>query len=244
MELKILTLNLWRYYEWEKRKAKLISFLKKQGADVIFLQEAAYDDRLKNKWSSQVNEINAEIKYVGEGFGKLTEMTKWHEKPIDWVMYYGFGIISKYPIISSEVVILPIIEKNKKFGFMHSVIDTPKGKIDLINVHFENTNKGSNEHLKQTLNWCKKRGIKPIIAGDFNFKLVDELIALSEKEYYISYMIKEYKSFLPTDFSNDKVPITLDYILASKENFEMYEVDCIVNDVSDHKPVIAKIKVR
>ena len=62
MKLKALTLNVWRYYEWEKRKKNLIKFLKKQDADIIFLQEVAYDERLKDKWSNQVQEINKELK--------------------------------------------------------------------------------------------------------------------------------------------------------------------------------------
>jgi len=49
MEFKILTLNVWRYYEWEKRKEKVIKFLKNQNAEIIFLQEAAHDERLINK---------------------------------------------------------------------------------------------------------------------------------------------------------------------------------------------------
>jgi endonuclease/exonuclease/phosphatase family metal-dependent hydrolase len=170
------------------------------------------------------------------------EMKKWHEKPIDWIMYYGFGILSKYKIKHSEVIILPHIEKERKFGFMHSIIETPKGDIDLINVHFENTDHGSKAHLKKTLEWCKEKEIKPIIAGDFNIKIVKNLKEIAEKDYYISYFIKPYKSFLPTKFSHDQVPITLDYIIVNKDKFKIEEVECIENDASDHNPVIATVK--
>ena len=160
MKIKVLTINIWRYYEWEKRQEKVINFLKEQDADIVFFQEAAYDERLKDKWQNQIEEINEQIKYSYSSFGKLMEMEKWHDKPIDWIMHYGFGILSKYPIKNSDIIILPPIKKDKKFGFMHVVVETPKGDIDLINVHFENTNQGSKEHLKQTLEWCKKRKIK------------------------------------------------------------------------------------
>jgi len=243
MKIKVLTINIWRYYEWENRKEKVINFLKGQDADIVFLQEAAYDERLKDKWQNQIEEINKQVQYPNLTFGKLMEMEKWHEKPIDWIMYYGFGILSKYSIKHSEVIILPPVEKNKKFGFMHVIIETPNGNIDLINVHFENTNKGSKEHLKQTLEWCKKRGIRPIIAGDFNMKLIDDLKEIAEKDYEISYLIKSYKSFMPTEFSHDKIPVTLDYIIVNKDKFKMDEVECINNDISDHKPVTATIKI-
>lgn len=242
--MKILTINIWRYYEWEKRKEKVINFLKEQNADIVFLQEAAYDERLKDKWPNQIKEINEKLKYSDSTFGKLMEMRKWHDKPINWVMYYGFGILSKYPIINSEVVILPYIEKDKKFGFMHAVIEIPEGNIDLIDVHFENTNAGSKQHLKQTLDWCKKKGIKPIIAGDFNMKVVEDLKKLAEKDYYISYVVKPYNSFMPTKFSHDQVPITLDYIVPHKDKFEIKNIECINNGISDHNPVIAEIKIK
>lgn len=244
MKMKILTANIWRYYEWEKRKKKLISFLKKEDADVVFLQEVAYDERLKDKWGSQVEEINELVKYPSSTFGKLMEMEEWHEKSIDWVMFYGFGVLSKYPIKHSEVIILPPVEKNKKFGFMHIVIETPKEDIDLINVHLENTNKGSREHLKQTLDWCKRRKIKPIIAGDFNMKIIEDLKEIAEKDYEISYSIKPYKSFMPTDFSHDKVPITLDYVIINKEKFKFISIECINDNISDHNPVVAEIKIK
>ncbi len=247
MKLKVLTLNIWRYYEWEKRKEKVIEFLKEQDADIVFLQEVAYDERLKSKLNNQLDEINSQLNYPHMRYGKLMEMREWHGKPIDRDMHYGLGILSKFPIKHSEVVILPHVEKNKKFGFMHIVTevvnDSRKKNIDIINVHFENTNEGSKEHLKQTLEWCRKREFKPIIAGDFNMKIIEDLRTLAEKDYWISYLIKEYKSFMPTEFSNDKKPVTLDYVICHKEKFKILDVECINNDISDHNPVIAKIEV-
>lgn len=243
MKLKILTTNIWRYYEWEKRKEKLIQFLKKQDADIVFMQEVACDERLKDKWKNQVEEINKGLNYENSVFEKLMKMVKWHGESIDYEMYYGFGILSKYPIKNTELVILPPVEKNKRFGFFHVVIETPKGDIDLINVHFENTDKGSKNHLKQTLEWCKRKKINPIIAGDFNMKIIDNLMELVDKDYEISYKIKSYKSFIPTEFSNNREPITLDYIIASKEKFKMLSADCINNDVSDHNPVVVELSL-
>ncbi|PIN77902.1 hypothetical protein COV14_04905 [Candidatus Woesearchaeota archaeon CG10_big_fil_rev_8_21_14_0_10_33_12] len=91
MELKVLTTNIWRYYEWENRKEKVINFLKEEDADIVFFQEAAYDERLRDKWQNQIEEINEQVQYPNLTFGKLMEMEKWHDKPIDWNMYYVLG---------------------------------------------------------------------------------------------------------------------------------------------------------
>ncbi|MBT3395351.1 hypothetical protein HN992_03445 [Candidatus Woesearchaeota archaeon] len=241
--MKVLTTNIWRYYNWKKRKEKLVNFLKNENADIIFLQEATYDGRLKESYKNQVDEINRELNYSSLVFGRLMEMKKWHNTPIDWEMFYGLGFLSKYPIKHSEVIILSPVKTNKKFGFMHAIIETGEGDIDLINVHFENTDEGSKKHLKQTLEWCKEKNLNPIIAGDFNMKLIDDLKELAINDYEISYLIKQYKSFMPTQFSHNEKPITLDYLIAHKNKFKIMDVKCINNDVSDHNPLIVELKV-
>jgi len=243
-KLKILTLNIWRYFEWERRKALVIEFIQKQNPDIVFLQEAAYDERFKDKWKNQVDELNSELKYLDFKFSKLQDMTKWNGKPINWKMHYGLGILSKYPIKHSELIILPHVKTEKNFGFLHILLETPQEDIHLIDVHFENNNEGSREHIKYTLEWCRKKGITPIIAGDFNSIIIKNVLDSADEEYFISYKIKEYNSFPPTPFSYNKVPVTLDYILAHKKAFKMKKVKCFEDSkVSDHRPVIAELEV-
>ncbi len=241
MKLKILTINIWRYYEWKKRKRKAIKFLKEQDADIVILQEVAYDERLKEKYKNQLEEINKDLGYENYILSKLTKMNKWHAEPINWEMWYGLGVLSKYPIKNTELVILPRVKKERDFGFLHIVLETPGGDINLINVHFENTDGGSKEHLKQTLEWCKKRDITPIIAGDFNMRIFEDLKNMVEKEYFISYKIKNYFSFLPSEFTSDEKPITIDYIIAHKSEFEIKLIECTEEKISDHNPLIAYI---
>jgi len=241
--MKILTLNMWRYYEWEKRKSELVAFLKEQDADVVLLQEVASDERIIDTWKNQAHELAVALKYPNYIYGKLMDMKKWHGKPITWHMEFGVGILSKYPIVTSERVLLPQVEKEKTFGFLHAVLRTPQGHIDCISVHYENTDKGSREQLHQTLLWCAKKRLLPIIGGDFNMKIVHDVQEIA-KDYVISYDVTPYKSFYPTEHSHDKVPITLDYIIAHKKQFVMKEVLCVSNKVSDHNPVIAIIDLK
>jgi len=244
MEISTLTVNIWRYFDWDKRKDKLISFLKEQNSDLVFLQEAAYDDRLKEMYENQVQEINQTLGYKDSVFAKECEMTKWHKEPINWLMYYGLGILSKFKIKSSEMIILPHVTREKDFGFLHATIETPSGDIDVINVHLENSDDGSKAHLIFLLDWCRKRNIKPIIAGDFNMKQTETLLSLTSEEFDISYKICPYISFMPTDFSNNKEPITLDYIIANKNKFDIIDVKCITDSPSDHNPVLAKVVLK
>lgn len=241
MKLKIITLNIWRYYEWEERKEKVISFLKRENADIVLFQEAASSE--KSKWKNQVEEINEKLKYKFSAFEKLMKMAKWHEKPLNYEMYYGFGILSKYKIKKTELIKLKHIIKDKDFGFMYINLEIDSKEITILNVHFENTDEGSEEHLKETLRWCDKKKIFPIIAGDFNMKEVETLRKITGKKYEISYFIKPYFSFMPTEFSNNQEPITLDYIITNKNKFKIENIKCVENSPSDHKPIIADIQI-
>jgi endonuclease/exonuclease/phosphatase family metal-dependent hydrolase len=240
MKLKIITINVWRYYEWEKRKQKLINFLKKENADVVLFQEVASSE--KSIWDNQIVEINKELNYPYFAFEKLVKMTKWHEEPIDYEMYYGFGILSKYKIKEKKLVKLKHVLKEKDFGFMHCVIEINNKDFNFLNVHLENTDDGSKKQLKEILEFCKKENIFPIIAGDFNMKNTETLKELAGKNYEISYFVKPYFSFMPTEFSNNKEPITLDYIIIDKNKFKIEEVKCLEDSPSDHRPIVATIE--
>ena len=241
MKLKVITINVWRYYEWEKRKDKLIDFLKKENADIILFQEAASSERFA--WKNQIEEINENLNYRSFAFEKLVKMTKWYEEPIDYEMYYGFGILSKYEIKKSELIKLSHVMKEKDFGFMHIVVEKNKKNFDFLSVHFENTDEGSKQQLKETLNWCEKKKISPIIAGDFNMKDTNTLGEIASGNYEISYFVKKYFSFMPTEFSNNKEPITLDYIIVKKTKFKIKKVQCVEDSPSDHKPIICEIEI-
>ncbi len=237
MQLKILTLNVWRYYEWEKRKEELLSFLEEQDADLVFLQEVAFDS--ERTFSDQVTEINEHLDYPACAFSKMMKMTHWHGKPLLKEMFFGLGFLCKFPLLKKEMVFLPACEKQKKFGFLYLKIVTPKGDLDVLNVHFENTDAGARQHLRQTLAWCAERGLTPIIAGDFNLSIVSDLIDLAGEDYHISYQLKPYFSFYPTNHSHDSEPVTLDYILVHKKKFLLKDVECVSSSVSDHNPVVA-----
>ena len=72
----------------------------------------------------------------------------------------------------------------------------------------------------------------------------DNMKELAAKDYHISYFIKPYLSFMPAAHTTTKVPITLDYIIAHKDVFEMKDVKCIKTKISDHYPVTAAIKLK
>jgi endonuclease/exonuclease/phosphatase family metal-dependent hydrolase len=245
MTIKIITLNLWRYYKWKNRKNKIINFIKKENPDIVFLQEVVYDEKYKKLYKNQIEELNKKLFFKAHIYSKITKLKKWHKIPLKRKMTIGLGILSKFPIKKIKTKKLKFYSKygdTKKHGIQHVIVSSPLGKIDLINVHFSNNDESAKLHLEETINWCNKNSIKPIIAGDFNIKITKDLIEKTKKEYFISYLIKPYKSFLPTKFSHNNKPITLDYILAHKKKFIIEKIQCKRTNISDHKPIISIIK--
>ena len=242
-ELKVLTLNIWRDNNWKKRKSILISLLKKENADIIFLQEAIYDSK-----RNQVKQIAHNSNYKYFSYEKLARIKKdYSGRPLKKHVWFGNGIISKYPIKKTKRVLLKHYPENKdkrSLGFLYGQVEFEKNKIDLLSVHFLNNDKSSKLNLIETIDWIKKRKVSPIIAGDFNIiktKVIKENLG---KEYDISYYKKKYVSYPVTKFSNNKIPVTLDYIASPKNKFGMGNVKCVKTNASDHDAVVAKIKIK
>jgi len=246
MKLKILTLNVWRYYEWEGRKDQLIQFIKKENPDVICLQEVNDDLKFNEGLKNQAELIAKLSGYKYWTYGKTDKLLKWNSEVLDREVWMGDGIISKYPIIKETKHILKKYLEygdSKDLGFVHAKIDLGKDKIDVLSVHYANNDKSSKLHLKETLEWCETEGLRPIIAGDFNMMITEDVKEVAGEDYYISYFIKPYKSFNPTNYSHNKVPVNLDYIITHKKKFIINKVSCEDVKISDHKPLIAEIEM-
>ena len=237
--MKILTLNMWRYYDWKKRKPILIKLLKKENPDVICFQEA-----IKN----QVKELSSFLGYEHFAYGKLAKIKKDRRgRKFKKDIWFGNAIISKYPIKKNKKVLLQHYPKNndkRSLGFLSVQIVIEKELIDILSVHFLNNEKSSILNLLETLKWVKKNKLKPIIAGDFNIIKTNNLKKLASKDYEISYYKKKYLSYPVNRFSYNRVPVTLDYIISHKKKFKMGKVKCVKTKASDHNAVISEVKLK
>ena len=246
-KLKLLTLNIWRYRNWEQRKPILIKLLKKENPDIIFLQEAIYDNKNQKGEKNQVEQIANILGYKYFSYGKLARIKKdFPGEVFDRPIWFGNGIISMYPIKKSKKILLKHYPENndkRSLGFLYGQINVEKTKIDVLSVHFLNNDKSSKLNLIETINWVKKNKLKPIIAGDFNIIKTKNLREVVDKDYEISYYKNKYLSYPVTEFSHNRVPVTLDYIISHKDKFIMQGVKCIETDASDHNAVVVEIEI-
>lgn len=176
--LTVLTFNVWLLplpvpkMDRRRRLARIVSSLRDIDADIVAIQEA-FDPQSRRTIVQQlrdrydVNDNALDARWV---LGVL---------PIDRTG--GLLTLSKFPILHSEFVAHPLPAESKfpervgEKGVLHTIIETPFGKVEVLNVHLYAGGKAGDRavrtmqlhHFSRTLG--SETEEKPVIvAGDFN----------------------------------------------------------------------------
>lgn len=207
--------------------------IKKCGADIIGLQEM-FD-------LGETEEFTTQTKVLAEKLGfyyYFAEATKLEKGKYP----YGNGLISRYPILEAETVIIPdpVVRTGKRYYETRCVL---KAKIDVaggLNVlvtHF-GLNPDEQENAVNTVvsNLEKE---KCVLMGDFNVRPENERIApIREQLYDTAELFDQPKGSWPSDEPRGKI----DYIFTTKD-LQVLSAD-IPNIVSsDHRPHVATIEL-
>lgn len=231
--ISIFTLNLWRYYDFDSRKPKIIKFLKKNDPDIIFLQEVQINQEFSPL--SQVELIkkflpNYKYSIHSTIYLKHFERGKRLKVPVQ----HGMAILSKYPILNSfEYFLAQENNESEPRSILCFDVDIKEKSYYFANIHFTNKEQTAKNELVEFLKFIHSRGEKRILAGDFNLfdlpKYSDIYVG-----YRLSYNFKNYLSY-PNDNG------CLDYVLMP-DNFEFKDLELSGPGLSDHKGVFVKIQ--
>jgi len=242
--IELLSLNLCNYHNFDKRKPRIINFIKELEPDIVVLQEVRDDSRYNAKGDNQAEQINRHLNYPHITFAETMDINLVKGTPDEQERTEGLAVLSKMPILETKKRNLRK-HPDDKFtrAIMHVRLMSNK-PIDILNVHFSPGIQFAKLHLKETIELSKAWGIKPIIVGDFNIPN-PEIIRELAPNYTISADVKKYLSYIPRENAKkDKVynteACTLDYILIPK-NYEFEYFDCVDKDLSDHSVLIAGI---
>jgi endonuclease/exonuclease/phosphatase family metal-dependent hydrolase len=221
--IKITSLNLQGFDNWDERYPRIIEYLTSTNPDVILFQEAVFLPSISPHNQAQL--LNQTLGYPYE-VSTISRLQVGVEHP---VYREGLAILSKYPITSSDTLILKKAEGDTLNRILQ-MIDIKKDEkiIRLGNVHFSVTDvvDYATPHLQETLDILVARNEKRILIGDFNLTHLEDSAHLWRDKYrattempYISY---------PS--MNKRV----DYALIPKENsFSAIEVSD--DGLSDHR---------
>ncbi len=239
--MKILTLNLWRYYDWEKRFSNIIKNILEKKPDVIFLQEVQLD-KTKSTFS-QVEVLKKELQeYKYSIFSTIVVKTHQRDQKLKEPVQHGMAVLSKYPIANSFNYFLKLSEDEKEArSILCFNIEKENEIIKMANIHFGNREDWAKAQLKEFIDFLNQRNERRIMAGDFNLFKMPEYKNIF-KDYKLSYDFKKYQSFKET-YENGKMiekKGTLDYVLIPK-NMNFKNLEIIDDYLSDHQALFIEI---
>jgi endonuclease/exonuclease/phosphatase family metal-dependent hydrolase len=224
MKITFSSLNVQAFTNWDNRKTNITEYLEQESPDIALFQEVTFLPQINSE--NQVSLLNKTLKYPYEN----TAITRLQDSPHFENYREGLGLISKWPILKSETIILKQ-DKTDEHQRIVQLVDILHDEtvVKFAHVHFSISDNDENlprNHLKELLEILASRGETRIIGGDFNMSSVD-LHADLWQEQYISSSTTPYITF---PLENKRV----DYFLLPKE-CAFLDITTSPDGLSDHR---------
>lgn len=237
MRIKLMTFNTQHCLNFITKEIDfdiMADTIKKFGADIISLNEMR-DEGPDPEFSAQTKILADKAGYKYYAFAPAILVGG--KNP------YGNGILSKYPILSIEVVNIPSPEVHKYDQLYESrcllktVIDINGTKLTVYVTHFGLNPDEAENSVKEILS--EPIPEKLVLMGDFNFAPDSDIIKpLKEHFFDTANLFDEEKLTFPSDAPTIKI----DYIFTSK-NIKVLSADVPEIIASDHFPHTAVIEI-
>lgn len=230
MKVKITSLNLAGYLEWERRLPGIISYINYEQPDILLLQEVKFDPAESDFCQSALLNEQFAQPYAYE----QTSVTRYHEPQGDNAYREGLAVLSMHPILKSEALVLIKNNADEHTRIVQNIdIEIDDKAVPLTNLHFSN-NKYSDDQFRELLDILDGRNEKRILCGDFNIFNLEDYADLYSNDYTASTEIKKYISF-----PDEK--LTLDYMLLPK-NYRYVSL-ALAQGLSDHAALTFTIEI-
>lgn len=232
MDIKITSLNLFAFEDWENRKIPILEYLHKENSDVVVFQEVVFLPDVSP--FNQVQLLNQQLHYPFE-LNSVTRLQRGLTYPI---YREGLGVTSKYPIKSSDTIILKQAQGDEHQRIVQ-LFDIQIGHhiIKIAHVHFSITDyvDFATAHLVETLAILEARGEKRIIIGDFNLTHLEESQGLWGDEYRAS----TAKPYITYPSMNKRT----DYALIPNE-YSFVDITVSPDGLSDHRALTVTLRIQ
>lgn len=227
--MRLTTLNLYAFNDWEQRKPEIINYLKEADPDIVLFQEVVFLPDLSPYNQMQI--LNQELGYQYEH----SAITRLQDSPHYDAYREGLAMLSKHPVTKSNTIVLKKAEEdehNRILQLVDVLIDDRT--VKLANVHFSLTDEKdfATAHLTETLEIMNGHDEKRIIAGDFNMDHLEDLEHMYGDSYEASTKVP-YISYPSMNKRND-------YVLVPKP-FTIKELTVSNDRLSDHTAVTVDI---
>ncbi len=224
MKITFSSLNVQGFAEWDDRKANIINYIQQTEPDIVLFQEVTFLPQINAE--NQVSLLNKSLRYKYEN----TAITRLQDSPVYENYREGLGIISKYPILKSETIILKQ-QPHDEHQRIVQLIDIlyQDTIVKFANLHFSISDNDENlprEHLIELMQILESRGETRILGGDFNMDDIDIHSDLWQDKYICS----SATSYITYPSMNKRV----DYYLLPKE-YAFTSIATSPDGLSDHR---------
>lgn len=231
--LKVMTYNL-RFGELASM-TQIGEYIASEAPDFVALQECDWATCRKRAPHQHGVKFVNELAYVSGMFGL-------YGKSIDYAGgYYGIGLLSRYPIIRSERVLLPNDGKTEQRSMLIADVELPSKRVlTFVCTHLEVKTPQMRQEQVRFINKYLKGVKNPIIlCGDMNAEPSSPEMQLLRKDW--AYLTDDELTFSTTQ------PYTkIDYIWFRPTSSVELISTRVCKDVklSDHFPVISEIAIK
>jgi endonuclease/exonuclease/phosphatase family metal-dependent hydrolase len=236
MTVKVLSWNIWH----GKNLDQIIELIKREEPDIIALQEAIESDDRANIAHTIAQTLNY------EAFFYPAFTTDRHEPAYT----IGNAVLSKFPLKSGRCIVLSSLAEYQKTSETEprvacvSQIDIDGTSVDVVSVQLAHTDSRQptlihHNQLDNLLNGLKTN--QTIVAGDFN-TLPDSSIIKALNNVLVN---TDSSPQMPTkkDFKGNEVAeFRIDYIFTTPD-IKTQSFKILESDASDHKPLLAALKL-
>lgn len=230
--LKVLCYNL-RFGELASLE-QLAEFINQENPDIVALQEV---DVLTNR--TRAPQQNG--KHFISELAFRTNMFSLYGKTIPYAGgYYGIGILTKYPYVSANRILLPMPDGAKEQrAYLVSEIELPNHEtLTFVCTHLDYTTSAVRQVQVKAINDdLLKRNGPIIICGDFNAK-PDSKEIVEGMNVWLQATNQDYT--IPAKAPSSKI----DYIFCYPKNvWKVIETETPSIQLSDHLPVISTLEL-
>jgi len=227
--MKITTLNLQEFTNWEARQPEIIEYLQSESPDVIVFQEVVFLPEISPYNQAQL--LNQSLGYISE----QSAVTRLQASTVHEVYREGLATLSKYPITKADTLILKRATGDEHNRIVQLLdIDVGGQIIKIANVHFSITDVAdfATAHLVETLEILAMRGEERIIIGDFNLADLSATTYAWEEHYRCSTEL-DYISY-------PSMSKRIDYVLIPKSH-TFSNITVSGDSLSDHRALTVEI---
>jgi endonuclease/exonuclease/phosphatase family metal-dependent hydrolase len=223
--MRLTTLNLRGFFDWDSRAAKIAAYLESTDSDVIVFQEVVFLPDVAP--TTQVDVLNRTLEYPY----RHASVTRLQASPEFGVYREGLAVLSRWPIPRSEAIVLHREEADphERIVLFADVV-APDGRLwPVTDVHLSVRDDLALHHLTEILGIQAARGERRILAGDFNVNHLERHKKLWGADYTLTTQIEQYISFEASHQAEDYALVPRDFTISS--------IALSADGLSDHRGV-------